>query len=170
MKKITQPLLAALLYLFTASSVLAADTLKIGVVDLQKVMQKSSQVAAVNSQLEKQFKPKQQAIVNASKTVREEIEKLDRNSAVMSEGDRTKLHNKIIADKANLQSSEISFQQEVKAAQEREMQKIMKKLKEVIEQVAKNGGYSLIMVKQGVPYVNENLDVTDAVIKTLEKR
>lgn len=152
--------------------VFAADTsapLKIAVIDLQKIMQKSSEVAAVNSQLEKRFKPKQQNILSSRKALQEEIEKTTRNSAVMSEGDRTKLQNKIIADRANLQSAEISFQQEVNAAQTQETQKFMRKLRDRVAEVARNGNFTLIMVKQGIPYVDDKLDVTDTVLGLLEK-
>ena len=59
--------------------------IKIGVIDLQKIMQKSSQVAAISRQLEKRFKPRQQTILAARKSLQEEAEKLHRNASVMSE-------------------------------------------------------------------------------------
>jgi outer membrane protein len=171
MKKLFTSFAVAIALLFATSFAFAADTtLKLGVIDMQKIMQKSSQVAAISSQLEKRFKPKQQAILAARKALQEQVEKLNRNTAVMSEGDRTKLQNKIIADRANLQSSEISFQQEVTAAQTQETQKFMQKLKGVLSQVAKNENYTLIMIKQGIPYVDDKLDITDIVLTALEKR
>lgn len=170
-KKLIVPLMI-IMGLMTAPFAFAADApLKIGVIDLQKIMQKSSQIAAIRSQLEKQFKPKQQSILAARKALQDEAEKLNRNSAVMSESDRTKLQNKIIADRANLQSSEISYQQELSSAETQETQKFMQKLKDVVAQVARKGGYTMIMVKQGIPYVDDKqLDVTDAVLAVLEKK
>lgn len=171
MKKLLVSFTAVIALLFVSSGAFAADApLKIGVIDLQKIMQKSSQVAAMSSQLEKRFKPKQQAILSARKALQEQAEKLNRNAAVMSEGDRTKLQNKIIADRANLQSSEISFQQEVNAAQTQETQKFMQKLRGVLSQLAKSGSYTLIMIKQGLPYVDDKFDITDMVLAALEKR
>lgn len=173
MKKLLTSLMLTTLLSLTAGSALAAEApLKIGVIDLQKIMQKSSQVIAIGNQLEKRFKPKQQSILAARKALQEEAEKSNRNSATMSDVDRTKLQNKIIADKANLQSSEISYQQEVNAAQTQEMQKFMKHLQEVLNQVAKNGNYTLIMVKQGIgiPYVDQRLDITDTVLASLENK
>jgi outer membrane protein len=172
-KKLAVSLSVALACLVISASVFAGDVqapLKIAVIDLQKIMKKSSQVAAINSQLEKQFKPKQQNILVSRKTLQEEVEKLNRNSAVMSDSDRTKLQNKIIAERANLQSAEISFQQELNSAQGQETQKFMRKLKEQVTQVAHNGNYTMIMVKQGIPYVDDKLDVTDAVLNMLEKK
>jgi outer membrane protein len=174
MKKLLVSLTAAAFFL-VASDVFAAPapsptTLKIGVVDLQRIMQKSSQVAAIASQLEKRFKPRQQNILAARKALQDQAEKLNRNASVMREGDRTKLQNKIIADRANLQSSEISFQQEVNAAQTQETQKFMQKLRGILTQIAKSGSYTMIMIKQGIPYVDDKLDITDAVLTALEKR
>jgi Skp family chaperone for outer membrane proteins len=133
-------------------------------------MQKSSQVAAISSQLEKRFKPKQQNILATRKVLQEEADKLSRNSTVMSENDRTKLQNKIIAERANLQTTEISFQQELNAAQTQETQKFMQKLKGVLGEFAKKGNYTLIMIKQGLPYVDDRFDITDTVLAALEKR
>lgn len=169
-KKLPVPFLALLVSLLS-SSVFAADApLKIGVIDLQKIMQKSSQVIAINNQLEKRFKSKQQNILASRKMLQEEAEKLDRNSAVLSQTERSKLQNKIIADRANLQSTEISYQQEVNSVQSQETQKFMRKLKDVVTQVAQSGGYTLIMIKQGIPYVSDKLDVTDSVLAILEKK
>lgn len=171
MKKSLVSFAAATALLFVTSSVFAAEASpKIGVIDLQKIMQKSSQVAAITGQLEKRFKPKQQTLLAARKALQEEEEKFHRNAAVMSEGDRANLQTKIIADRANLQNSEMSFQREVNTVQTQETQKFMQKLKSILTQVAKNGSYTLIMVKQGIPYVDDKLDMTDTVLAALEKR
>ena len=71
MKKLLVSFTAVIALLLVSSGVFAADAapLKIGVIDLQKIMQKSSQVAAISSQLEKRFKPKQQAILADRKSV-----------------------------------------------------------------------------------------------------
>ena len=172
-KKLAISLFTTVALLLPATSCFAADAqapLKIGVIDLQKIMQKSSQVAAINSQLEKRFKPKQQVILASRKSLQEEVEKLNRNTAVMSESDRTKLQNKVIAERANLQSAEISFQQEVNGAQNQETQKFMGKLRDKVAQAAHNGNYTMIMVKQGLPYVDDKLDITDVVLNMLEKK
>jgi outer membrane protein len=169
-KKLNASLLVILVSLLSPCVFAADAPLKIGVIDLQKIMQKSSQVIAINSQLEKRFKSKQQNILASRKMLQEEAEKLDRNSAVMTQAERTTLQNKIIADRANLQSTEISYQQEVNSVQSQETQKFMRKLKDVVTQVAQSGGYTLIMIKQGIPYVKDNLDVTDSVLTILEKK
>lgn len=173
-KKLLTPFLVTIVGLLVMQVAFAANPnpsapLKIGVVDLQKIMQKSSQVAAINNQLEKRFKPRQQAILASRKALQQKAEKLSRNAAVMSETDRAKLQNELIAERANLQTTEVSYQQDVTADQTKETQNFMRKLKNVVTQVAQSGGYTLIMVKQGVPYVDDKLEVTDAVLAALEK-
>ena len=88
----------------------------------------------------------------------------------MSEAERTKLQTKIIAERANLQTTEISFQQELNAAQTQETQKFMQKLRGVLGDLAKKGNYTVILIKQGLPYVDDKLDITDTVLTSLEKR
>lgn len=159
------------LFISTASSAaLPPPSFKMGIIDLEKVMKQSSQFAAMNRDLEKRFKSKQQNILASHKALQEAAEKLNRNGPLMSDTDRAKLQNKIIADRANLQSAEISFRQEVNAVQGEEMRKFMAKLKNEATKLSRNENYTMIAFKQGALYVDDRLDVTDTILAMLEKR
>src|SRR5690242_2847057 len=108
--------------LLSAVSVANADNYKIGVIDVEQIMQKSPQIAAINAQLTRQFKPRQDKLVADQKNLQDEIDKFNRNSAVMSVGDRDKLQDQINADKGNVQTMAIAFQRDLNAAQTQAMQ------------------------------------------------
>lgn len=166
MKKIFSAVLAVALS-FCFANVALAET-KIGVIDLQKVMQKSSQVAAINAQLEKDFKPRQEKLVGMQKDLQAEMDKLNREGAVMSPSDRTKLQNKVAGDRANFQKMADSFQQELSTAQNQAMQKFMQKVVDAIKAVSANGKYDMVLLKAAVPYMDPKFDVTDEVIKQIK--
>lgn len=148
----------------------AGTTLKIGVIDVQVILQKSPQIAAINSQLTKQFKPRQDKIVAAQKDLQAEVDKLNKNANVMSDADRNKLQDQVIADKANVQGMAISFQRDLQQAQSKAMQDFMNQLTAVVNDVAKKDGYDLILQRAGVPYANNSLDVTQQVLQALDKK
>jgi len=161
--------------LLTAGSAFAANapamtTLKIGVIDVQTILQKSPQIAAINNQLTKQFKPRQDKIVAAQKDLQAEADKLQKNANVMNDADRNKLQDQIIADKANVQGMAISFRRDLQQAQSKAMQDFMNQLTGVVNDVAKKGGYDLILQRAGVPYSNPNLDMTQQVLQELNKK
>lgn len=142
----------------------SADNLKIGVIDLQLILQKSPQIATINAQLNKQFKPRQDKIQAAQKALQDESDNLNRNSATMSVTDRNQLQDKIISDKANLEGMAVAFRRDLAAAQNQDMQGFMNQLSTVVNSIAKANKYDLVLQRAGVPYVNSSLDITSQVL------
>ena len=141
-----------------------AAELKIGVVDMNQILQKSPLMISLNDGLNKQFKPRQEEINNAQKALQEELYQL--NSATsMSNDDRTKLQNKIITDKANVDVMTTTFQKDLAIAKDQASQKFMTKLAEVINKVAKDGRYDLIEQRTNLLYLNTSLDITPQILQ-----
>jgi outer membrane protein len=161
---------AASLFASAAIAAPATTNLKLGVIDVQQILQKSPQIAAINNQLTKEFKPRQDKIVAAQKDLQAEADKLNKNGSTMSDADRNKLQDQIIADKANVQGMAISFQRDLQQAQNKAMQDFMNQLTGVVNDVAKKNGYDLILQRAGVPYANNNLDITAQVLQELNKK
>lgn len=168
MKKV---ILAALTSgLLMAATCASADDLKVGVVDLQQVMQKSAQITAINAQLTKEFQPRQDKIVAAQKALQAEIDQLSRNSTTMTDTDRNKLQDKIISDRANVQGMMLAFQRDVNSAQTQAMQKFMAQLNTIVANIAKADNYDLVLQRAGVPFVKNTLDITSQVVDGLNKK
>lgn len=168
MRKSILSLVAASALLFASVSA-SAENLKVGVVDMQQILQKSSQIAAVNEQLIKQFKPRQDKIIASQKALQDEANKLNKDGAVMTPADRNKLQDKIIKDRADLQGAAGTFQRDVTNAQNQAMQTFMGQFNKVVAGVAKDGNFDLILQRSAVPYVKENLDVTQLILDKLNK-
>ncbi len=166
MKKL---LIAASALLLTSSLALAQD-LKIGMVDMQQIMQKSTQIKSANTDLEKQFKPRQDKLNAQQKDFQAAVEKFNREQAKMAPQDRTQAQNKLIADRDNLQKTAVSFQQDLANAKNSAMQKFSTRFSEVLNKLATSGSYDFILQKQTTPYVNEKYNVTNQVLDLLDKK
>ena len=112
MKKLL--VLFALLTMVGAAS--AAD-MKVGIVDMQTVFQKSQTVAKMRAALQKQFAPKEQAINAKQKILQDDIGKYKRDSAIMKDNDRDALEKKISAEQQELGSLQSDFQSQIVTAQ-----------------------------------------------------
>lgn len=156
--------------LIMAATCVAADDLKVAVVDLQQVMQKSNQITTINNQLTKEFQPRQDKIVGSQKALQAEIDQLSRNSATMTETDRNKLQDKIIADRSTVQGMMLAFQRDVNNAQNSAMQKFMAQLNTIVANIAKTNNYDLVLQRAGVPFVRNDLDITSQVVDGLNKK
>lgn len=178
MRKFFNVIIPALFLMVLSSAVFASSTsfadnanggIKIGVINVQSIMQKSPMVAQLNKQLQSQFQPRQDQLVKAQNDLQSEVDKLNKNGAVMSNADRSQLQDKIIADRANLQGMSQSFQQDLNSAQSQAMQQFMVKLQAAVNTVATTGKYDLILQRSGTPYVSSALDITDQVLTQLPK-
>ena len=158
--------LVALVFFFISTSVLAADNLKIGVVNTNQILQKSPLMITMNESLAKKFKPRQDEINKANNDLVAEASQLD-TSANMSADDRAKLQDKILADRANVQILTASFQRDLAIEKAQLLQTFTTKLTNVINKIATDGSYDLIEQQTNLLYINNKLDITPQVLKEM---
>lgn len=154
-----------LLILLLASNAYA--DLKIGVVDVNQILQSSPLMISLNDNLTKKFKTRQDEINNASKALQDEMTQLDTNGMSLKPDERTQLQNKILGDKANVQILTASFERDLAIAKDEDFRTFMAKLSAVINKIAKDGTYDLIEQKTNMLFVNQRIDITAEVLKQL---
>ncbi|GGI89703.1 OmpH family outer membrane protein [Legionella impletisoli] len=155
--------------LFSISSAAAfADSSKIGVVDLQKIMQNSPHMKEIQGKLEKEFKPRRDKLVAAEESLKADMDKFKRESAVMSEKQRKELERKIVAAQQQFEREGQQYQQELSAAHNEQMEAFYNKIRDAIVKVAKSDKYDIVLQKDAAPYSADKLDVTDKVMKEIK--
>lgn len=165
MKKIA--VIVASLALFLVANSAFAE-LKVGVIDLNKVLAGSPQVADAKAQLKKQFDARGQEISNLQTTLKADVEDFNKNGPTMKADASKAAQQKIMEKQKKLQELETSFQADVSKAQNTAMEGIIKHVEELINKVATDGKYDLVITKMSAAYYNPKLDVTDAVVKLLK--
>lgn len=156
----------ALVLSFSGASAFA-DSSKIGVVDLQKVMQTSPQMKGIQEKLEQEFKPRRDKLVAMEADLKKNMEKFKRDAAVMSEAQKKELEAKIIAAQKQFESEGQQYQQELSAAHNKAMENLYNKVRTAVAKIAKDGKYELILQKDAAPYSQQQLDVTDKVVQEI---
>lgn len=144
-----------------------ADTARIGVVDLQKIMQTSSQMKDIQQKLEKEFKPRRDKLVAMEASLKADMEKFKRDSAVMSANQKKDLEKKIIGAQQQFERDGQQYQQELSTANNEAMEGLYSKVRAAISKVAKDNKYDLIVQKDAAPFSADILDVTDKVVKAI---
>ena len=150
-----------------ASPTMMAKTLKVGVVDVRTVVQKSSQLQTINTQLTQKFKPREAAIIQAQAHYKAEEEKYNKDAQSLSDTNRTKLEHQLINDRANLQAMITAFQQDLDNEQNSAMQKLLSQIAGIVNGIAQNEHYDLILQGDNVAYVTDPLNITDEVLQKL---
>lgn len=165
MKRIGAVLVALVFGLFGTS--LFADSAKIGVVDLQKIMQTSSQMKDIQQKLEKEFKPRRDKLVATETSLKSDMEKFKRDGSIMSANQKKDLEKKIVAAQQQFERDGQQYQQELSAAHNEAMESLYAKVRGAISKIAKDEKYDIIVQKDAAPFSVETLDVTDKVIKAI---
>lgn len=166
MKYVSKLFIAVLFGLGVANT--WADGTKIGVVDLQKIMQTSSQMKGIQQKLEKEFKPRRDELVAMEDGLKKDMEKFKRDSAVMSPAQKKEMEKKIIATQRTFERQGQQYQQELSTAHNEAMEELYSKIRKTIAAVAQNDKYDLVLQKDAAPYSADALDITDLVMKKID--
>ena len=157
----------ALLFGFGAMTAFA-DGAKIGVVDLQKIMQTSSQMKGIQQKLEKDFKPRRDKLVAMEEGLKKDMEKFKRDSAVLSQAQKKEMEKKIVTTQQTFEREGQQYQQELSTAHNEAMEELYGKIRKAISKVAETDKYDLILQKDAAPFSVTQLDITDLVIKKID--
>ncbi len=167
------------LCLVSVGSCFAADgTVRIGTMSLPEILAKSSAGQEARRQLEDkvvEFQTKIQQEQEKQDALRSEIEK---KSSIWSEEVRQEKERDLLKMGQELKLLSDDAQFELQKLEKKIMAPILKELHEVIAEVGKQQGYTLIFEntnkglesRSGLLYADEVLDISDKVREALEKR
>jgi len=145
-----------------------AAELKIGFVNAAKVLEEAPQADDARANLEKEFAPRDKALVATQKRVRKLEEKLTRDGAIMSESERRKLERDIISQKRDLKRSQEEFREDLNIRRNEAFDKLRRRVFEVITDISKKEKYDLV-VSDGVVFANDRIDMTAKVVARLKQ-
>ncbi|MCX7118022.1 MAG: OmpH family outer membrane protein [Legionellales bacterium] len=144
-----------------------ADGTKIGVVDLQKIMQTSTQMKGIQEKLEKEFKPRRDKLVAMEDGLKKDMEKFKRDSTVLSPTQKKDLEKKIVATQQQFEREGQQYQQELSTAHNESMEEFYNKIRAAIAKVAESDKFDVVLQKDAAPFSAEKLDVTSKVMKEI---
>lgn len=167
MKKLLLIFISLLGIFFLANSY-AMGNAKIGIVDVQKIMQNAPEVKSASDALHKKFAPEQAKILAKQTDLKKMMDKLNRDASVMRDSDKKKLQDQIMTARKEFTTMTQGYEQKVLVAQQQTMQKIVKKVNNIAAQIAKKESLSMVIVRQAVIYPGDAKDITDEIINSMK--
>jgi outer membrane protein len=166
MKKLLALAFSAMLLVFCQGS-FAAD-LKVGVIDVQKILTSVPQVSAMRTKLQKQFEPREKEVEAAKKDLQANLAKYNKDVAVMSDKQKKDMQDKLTDQQKKLRDMETNFQQSVMTEQNKAMQEVSKTIQAVVDKVAKAQNLDLILIKGAIAFSKPEMDITQKIIDALK--
>lgn len=151
-----------------SGSAFAADY-KIGAVNAVRILEQSPQAEIMRKEIEKEFSPRDQELVAMQKKLKDNEDRLSKDSAIMSDTERKKLERDIINQRRELKRSQDEFREDLTFRRNEEIAKIQKEIVEAIQVVAKENNFDLVL-SDGVIFASPKVDITQLVIDHLSKK
>ena len=167
MSKLLKGLLLSSLIL--SSYTLNAAELKIGYVQVEKILQDAPQTIESSKKLEKEFAPRSQELEKMQKQIRDLETALDKDSLTMSETDRKNKERDVSNIKIEFQRKQRELREDVTLRKNEELAALQDRINKAVTSVSETEGFDLV-VYSGVAYASKKIDITDKVLKSLGKK
>ncbi|MDD5389043.1 MAG: OmpH family outer membrane protein [Gallionellaceae bacterium] len=155
--------------LLTITLPAAAQTadLKIGFVNTERVFRDSQQAVKAQKKLEKEFQSRDQEIQKTIKQARDLQNYLEKEGLTLSEADRTKKQRELANLSRDLQHAQREFREDLNQRRNEEFASVQERARKAIVEIAEKEKFDLIV--ENVVYASARVDVTDRVLKSLDR-
>lgn len=156
----------ALLGLLANMSLEAAE-LKIGFVNVARLLERAPQAEKAKKELEREFAPRDKKLVAEQKQIKAMEEKLAKDAAIMSESERQKMDKEILSRKREAKRLQDEFREDFNLRRNEELTQLQKEIFEAIQSLARDENFDLLLT-DGVVFASETVDVTGKVERKLK--
>ncbi|MFM2344818.1 MAG: hypothetical protein RLZZ210_1430 [Pseudomonadota bacterium] len=169
LKKISALCVIAISYACTSINVNAqnAQSLKIGVIDADKIMQDAKISKLAQEKIQKEVSRREQELKAISSKGQGLLDKFQKEAAKLSDSDKEKRKQELDAIDENFKSKQFQYQEEIAKIKNEELANVVSNTNAVIKTVAAQEKFDLIL--QDAIYVAPSMDITDKVLKILNQ-
>ncbi len=168
LRRVVQYIIVILALAAWAPQYAHAQSTRVAFVNVPKVLEQAPQAIAANKRLEKEFEPRNRALVDQRKELRDLEDRLAREGVTMSEAQLRKLERDIRDRKREIRRSQEDYREDLNIRRNDELRKLQKRVYDAIVALAKKEKYDLV-VGDGVIYAGDSIDITDKVLSVLER-
>ena len=169
-KQVKQQFLRALTGIAFASVVslpLAAQEIKIGVVNVTALMEQAPQAKAAMDALQEEFAPRQRTILAKQKELEDLSEKANRDAAVMGETERRNMEKELRDMQRDVARMQNEFREDLNLRRNEELGNLQRSLLKEVQDYAESAGFDLV-VGDGVLYASSAINITEVVLRAME--
>lgn len=162
-------LLASIMSFAVCVSTTQAADLKVGYVQVDKILQDAPQTAESGKKLEREFSPRSQELDRMAKQIKESESALDKDGLTITEAERRNKERDIQNIKIEFQRKQRELREDINLRKNEELGSLQDRINKAVQTVSESEGYDLV-VYSGVAYASKKLDITDKVLKLLGKK
>jgi outer membrane protein len=145
---------------------LSAAELKIGYVQVDKILKEAPQTAESGKKLEREFSPRSLELNKMQKQITAIESTLDKEALTLSDTDRRNKQRQASNLKIEFQRKQRELREDINIRKNEELSILQDRINNAVKTVSEADGYDLVMYG-GVAYASNKIDITDKVLKLL---
>jgi outer membrane protein len=160
----------AVLLLLAGGPTFSADPVKIGVVDLQKILETSNFGKSAQNELKVQRDKMQADMKQRGNEIQEIESRMQREAMVMSKETREEKEREHRIKVSDFQALQRKYQSDLQEIERKLMGRLQTEITSLVSEIAKKDGYLLVISNIGVIYSLPSTDLTERLIQELNAK
>lgn len=140
--------------------------IKMGVVNVAKIMEEAPQAEAAIKNLEREFAPRDKELRKTTERLVALEDELKKNAAIMTEAERKRKERDLITGRRELKRAKDEWREDLALRRNEELGKLQRKILQAIDSLAKAEKFDVVL-GEGVIFAKDSIDITDKVLRKL---
>jgi outer membrane protein len=158
-------LLSVLAAVLIGMSAAHAEELKIGLVNIERVLKEATVAKAAGAKLDAEVAKREKELADMAGRLKAAADKLDKESATLSEADKNRRQRELVDQEREFQRKRREVQEDLTLRKNEELAALQERASRVIKQIYETEKYDLII--QDAIFWSPRIDITKKVIDAL---
>lgn len=151
---------------FVSVASAAEDVVKVGWVNVDRILRDSSPAKAALNKIEQDFSKRTKDLQDQAARLKSLNDRFEKEALTMSETERNRKQRELSENDKDFQRRQREFREDLSQRQFEERQVILDRAEKVIRQIAEADKFDIILQEPPV-YVSSRVDITEKVIRVL---
>lgn len=147
------------------SAPLAAQEMRIGYVNSERILRDSTPAKAATAKLEQEFSKRDRELQDMGAKLKASADKFEKDAPVLAEAERARRQRELSEMDRDLQRRQREFREDLNQRRNEELQALLERAQRIVRQIAEQEKFDLIV--QDAVYFSPRVDITDKVLRAL---
>ncbi len=148
-----------------ASLTATAQDIRIGVVNVERLIRDSNSTKAAQTKLEAEFSKREKELADLGTQLKTATEKFERELPTLAESQRVSRQRQLVEQDREFQRRQREFQEDLGSRKNEEYQQALERAYKALKQVAESEKFDLVI--EETAYASPKFDITDRVLKVI---
>jgi outer membrane protein len=144
---------------------LAAQEIKVGYVNSERILRDSNPAKAATAKLEQEFSKRDRELQDIGTKLKASADRFEKDAPVLAESERNRRQRELAELDRDLQRRQREFREDLNQRRNEELQSLLERAQRIVRQIAEQEKYDLIV--QDAVYFSSRVDITEKVLRAL---